>query len=80
MSNDRASLGLNEEQIDLEELVIKGQQPHKLTLDQQKTMEREGAKLGFVSRQPKNVEGFLLIQHSLGKVSRGYENFISGYR
>ena len=50
MSNDRASLGLNEEQIDLEELVIKGQQPHKLTLDQQKTMEREGAKLGFVSR------------------------------
>lgn len=53
MSSERASLGLNEEQIDLEELVIKGQQAHKLTLDQQMAMEREGAKLGFVSRQPK---------------------------
>ena len=53
MSNDRASLGLDENQIDLQELVIKGEQSHKLTPDQQKIMEREGAKLGFVSRQPK---------------------------
>ncbi len=53
MTNDRASLGLDEEQIDIQDLVIKRQQPHKLTHDQQIAMEREGAKLGFVSRQPK---------------------------
>ncbi len=53
MSNDRASLGLDEEQIDLEELITKGHQPHKLTQEQQKIMQRGGEKLGFVSRQPK---------------------------
>ncbi len=53
MTNDRASLGLDEEPIDLQDLIVKGKKPHRITLEQQKTMEIEGEKLGFVSREPK---------------------------
>jgi len=53
MSSERASIGLDDEKIDIEELIVKDQKPHKLTSEQQKNMEKEGRKLGFVSRQPK---------------------------
>jgi len=55
MSNHRASLGLDNEQdehIDLEELTGGMEQP-KPTQEQQKALLAEGAKLGFVSREPK---------------------------
>ncbi len=52
MSNNRISLGLggDSEQIDLEELTATPP-THKPTLEQQKKMEKEGEKLGFISRQ-----------------------------
>ena len=38
MSSERASLGLDEK-IDIEELIVKDQKPHKLTPEQQKNIE-----------------------------------------
>jgi len=57
MSNrERASLGFDDEgtqdQIDLEELAGATEQP-KPTAEQQKALVTEGAKHGFVSREPK---------------------------
>lgn len=51
MSQERAGLGLDDDSIDLEELTGTSQ-PRKMTPAVKKDLETEGAKLGFVSREP----------------------------
>jgi hypothetical protein len=54
MPNKRVPLDINEDQIDLEELTSKQFQPApKITSKLKKSLEREGEKNGFVSREPR---------------------------
>ncbi len=51
VDKQRISLDLGEDNIDLEELTGLSTHVYKPTVHQQKAMEEEGEKLGFVSRQ-----------------------------
>ena len=52
MPNERASIGLEEDAISIEELATANQQNVKPTPKQQAKIYKEAEKLGFVSRQP----------------------------